>query len=547
MSDVNGNSSIDEVQAWLTKQLDEIKKLAEQAKENPSDELLTQAKTILNNAKTLVKEKDKVMSSENDPNRTGANNKFNTIITEMEKEVSTISSKNDTNINASMALSELMNDTTFQEIQEIEKQILYRKFYFPGGTPKLRVVGQGTNSKTDDFEYDQSLEGSDPFDHWDPRYLKEYITIAKQNGFHRNFIYYNGSDFNTINYSQAMEVLKKCVNWSTGKIDVEGGCDKYEVAGIIGGLMYFDKASSFVEETGIAGGSSSMFNRAYIINGDLVQPTIEKLANGLIQQSEKKFKEDNFGWMANNNKYAFDSAQYLTRWMELESKYNEYKEKVWKILEGTNALQLCTNNVNVTGNNITIQQEMSCMQTIADAENKTDESTTTSADDKGSVDSETDRTSSSTSTGGNSGGNSSGTSGGGSSGNSSGNSGSGGSSSGTSGGSSSGNGSSGTTGSGGSSSGTNGSGGNSESTPGGNLGGSTGSENTNGNDTETTDPSDDSITGNDHSINKIIIGVSIVFGLICVILIVCGAVYRRKKLKKSSGGSINCVNVSIHS
>ena len=373
MSDVNGNSSTEEISNWLNEKTKEIKDLLNEAETNPTDDLLTKAKTILNNAKALVKEKDKVMGDEKDPNRSSIKTQLDQIIIEMEKDVSSISAKNDTNINASIVLSQLMNDQTFQEIQEIEKQILYRKFYFPGGIPKLRVVGQGINKKTDDFEYDQSLEGSDPFDHWDPRYLKDYIAVAKQNGFHRNFIYYNGKEFKTMHFSQASEALKKCINWSTSKIDTDGACDKYEIAGIIGGLIYFDKVSSFVDETGLAGGKTSLFNRVYTYNGDLIIPIIEKIANGLIQQSEKNFKNNNFGWMTNDNKYAFDSAQFLKRWIELENEYNEYKEKVWKILEGTNALQLCTNNVNVTGNNITIQQEMLCMQTIAGKETEKDE------------------------------------------------------------------------------------------------------------------------------------------------------------------------------
>ena len=388
MSDVNGNSSMAEITTWLGNVNKEIQSLAAQAETNPSNETLNKAKTLLNNAKALVNEKIKVLEEEKNPNKAEISTMFSEVITEMDAVVSKIVAKNDTNNNASMALSELMNDKTFQEIQEIEKQVLYRKFYFPGGIPKLRVVGQGINKKTDDFEYDQSLEGSDPFDHWDPRYLKEYITEAQQNGFHRNFIYYNGTEFKTINFSQAAEVLKKCVNWSSGKIDTTGACDKNEVAGIIGGLMYFDKVSSFVEEMDIAGGSSSMFNRVYVYNGDLISPMIDKIANGLIQQSEENFKEKNYGWMANDNKYAFDSAQYLKKWVELENKYNEYKEKIWKILEGTNALQLCTNNVNVTGNNITIQQEMSCMQTIAGAETTEEETKKVEYDDKGHSESE---------------------------------------------------------------------------------------------------------------------------------------------------------------
>ena len=363
-ANISGNSTVEEIREWLNKQLIKMEELKNASENNPSDELLTEAKNILNNSTIIVNEKNKHLESENIPDRTTIIDEFNAILDNMSTIISVIESKNDTSKNAAMALSELLNDTTFQEIQEIEKQILYRKFYFPGGIPKLRIAGQGINKPNDDFEYDQSTDDIDPFDHWDPRYLNEYIVIAKQNGFHRNFIYYNGRDFNTINFSQAYEVLKNCVNWTTGKIDTTGSCDKYEVAGIIGGLLYFDKVTSFVEETKLAGGKTNIFNRVVLYNSDIIQPTVDKLANGLIQQSEKNFKNNNFGWMANNNKYAFDSAQYLSRWMELENQYNEYRERVWDILKDLNALQLCTNNVDVTGNNITIQQEMSCIQTI---------------------------------------------------------------------------------------------------------------------------------------------------------------------------------------
>lgn len=365
---ISGNSTVEEIREWLNKQLIKMEELKDTSENNPSDKLLTEAKNILNNSTTIVNEKYKHLESENIPDQKAIMDEFNAILDNMSTIVTVIESKNDTSKNAAMALSELLNDTTFQEIQEIEKQILYRKFYFPGGIPKLRIAGQGINKPNDDFEYDQSTGDVDPFDHWDPRYLNEYITIAKQNGFHRNFIYYNGRDFNTINFSQAYEVLKNCVNWTTGKIDTTGSCDKYEVVGIIGGLLYFDKVASFVEETKLAGGKTNIFNRVVLYNSDIIQPTVDKLANGLIQQSEKNFKNNNFGWMASNNKYAFDSAQYLSKWMELENQYNEYRERVWDILKNLNALQLCTNNVNVTGNNITIQQEMECIQTITDSD-----------------------------------------------------------------------------------------------------------------------------------------------------------------------------------
>lgn len=324
---------------------------------------LTNAKTLLNSSTSLFKTEEKNMSSEDVE-------KANKILTEMKKIVSEMDAKDDSKNSAAVALSQLMNDDTFNEIQEIEKQILYRRFYFPGGTPKLRVAGKGTNSPNDDFEYDQSTEGMDPFDHWDPRYLKDYIVVAKQNGFYKNFIYFDGyNTFKTINFSQARDALKNCVNLSTGKINNSGGCNKYEVAGIIAGLIYFDKVSSFID---FFGTNERLFKNIISVNADLIEPLIDELED-LTGQSKKEFKENNFGWMANNNAFSFDSAQYLSRWFELESKYNEYKDKVWKILENTNALQLCSNNVNVVGNNITIQQGLSCAQSISDGEKAKDE------------------------------------------------------------------------------------------------------------------------------------------------------------------------------
>lgn len=349
-------SKTEDVINKLNENLSEIENLSKE-----SD--LTKVKTMLNDSTTLFKTEEKNMSSEDVE-------KANKILTEMKKIVSEMDAKDDSKNSAAMALSQLMNDKTFNEIQEIEKQILYRRFYFPGGIPKLRIAGKGTNSPNDDFEYDQSTEGIDPFDHWDPRYLKDYIVVSKQNGFYKNFIYFDGyNKFKTINFSQAANILKKCVNWSTGKIDGDGACDKYEVAGIVAGLIYFDKVNSFIDFFGM---KETLFNKMVVVNGDLIEPLIDKLED-LTGQSKKEFIENNFGWMANDNSLSFDSAQYLKKWLELESKYEEYKEKVWKILENTNALQLCSNNVNVVGNNITIQQGLSCAQSISNGEKMKDE------------------------------------------------------------------------------------------------------------------------------------------------------------------------------
>ena len=376
MQGVSGNSTVDEIHRWLNNKLNELKAIEQEVNssgtKSPSSEIITEAQNIVNSAKLIISEKEKVMTEEGAENIKETITTFNDIVDEMNEVMSKLLYSSNTNESAAMALNKIMNDNTFQRIQEIEKQILYRRFYFPGGSPKLRVAGQGQNNPNDDFEYDQSTEGTDPFDHWDPRYLKEYVTIAKQQGFHRNFIYYDGEGYKSINFSQALEILRKCLNVTTGNIESSGACDKYVVTGVIGGLLYFDKLECFVEEMSF-GNMSLFMNKVNVINGDLINEAIDKLANGLIKQSMSNFIKNNYGWMSNSNDLAFDAAQYVKEWVALEAEYQKYKDEVWEILKSLNALELCTNNVDVTGNNITIQQEMNCVQKISDVQKKEEE------------------------------------------------------------------------------------------------------------------------------------------------------------------------------
>ena len=384
MQGVSGNSTVDEILRWLNNKLNELKAIEQEVNssgtKSPSSETITEAQNIVNSAKLIISEKEKVMTEEGASDIKETIGTFNDIVDEMGEVMSKLLYSSNTNESAAMALNKIMNDNTFQRIQEIEKQILYRRFYFPGGSPKLRVAGQGQNNPNDDFEYDQSTEGTDPFDHWDPRYLKEYVTIAKQQGFHRNFIYYDGEGYKSINFSQALEILRKCLNVTTGNIESNGACDKHVVAGVIAGLLYFDKLECFVEEMGF--GNASLFtNKVNVINGDLINEAIDKLANGLIKQSMSNFIKNNYGWMSNSNDLAFDAARYVKEWVALEAEYQKYKDEVWKILKSLNALELCTNNVDVTGNNITIQQEMNCVQKISDVQKKEEEEKAEGGDD----------------------------------------------------------------------------------------------------------------------------------------------------------------------
>ena len=132
-------------------------------------------------------------------------------------------------------------------------------------------------------------------------------------------------------------------------------------------MVYFDKVDAFLDETRLGGGNKRKFNDVInSVSADIDTGTKKLVA--YIKQSKNDFIDKNYGWMAYSNDFAFDAAELLPEWLELQKKYDEYKERMWNILSGINALQVCTNNVNVTGNNITVNQAMSCVQTIQNSD-----------------------------------------------------------------------------------------------------------------------------------------------------------------------------------
>lgn len=360
-------SEEDNLLTWLNEQYETMLHLVE-SDTFVSTDAITQTTEIITSAKKNVKwvleglklEKDR------DDDIMKYETIYNDILNMMEDVLVRMKSKSTQGTDAANAISLLMNDDTFKRIQELEKQILYRSFYFPGGNVQKLVRGVG-DSESVEWIYDQIPSGEyNMFARWDPRYNDDYIAQAKQQGFHRNFLYYNNNtnDMEPINYAQANTILSQCINWTTGKISSEGSCDKMLVAGIIGGLVYFDKSKSFMDETG---NPSALFNRVYLNNNDLIQPTITKLTN-LIGQTEKNFTSNNYGYSAEDRKYTFDGAKYVAEWIELEDKYTAFKQKIWTLLQGIGALNMCTNNISGTFvGNITIDQEMSCVQTIMDS------------------------------------------------------------------------------------------------------------------------------------------------------------------------------------
>ena len=81
----------------------------------------------------------------------------------------------------------MLNKDVLDKLEKIDKELVYRRFYFPGGTPKLYM--KGDQADTNEIHYVQdNTDGG-----FDPRFIKDYIAEAKQNGFHRHVIVYNPS------------------------------------------------------------------------------------------------------------------------------------------------------------------------------------------------------------------------------------------------------------------------------------------------------------------------------------------------------------------
>lgn len=252
----------------------------------------------------------------------------------------------------------LLNDDMFKEISKIERAILFRQFYFPGGVPVLLNI--------------EGKAKSDVFTHWDPRYLEEYIIEAKQNGFHRHFLYYDGLRVNTINFYDASEIITKCIK--NNVVQNNDVCKPFNVISILSGLRYMNKIESFISEYGRKLNVSVSDVLTILDNSSNVADKCDEAVMNIVKQSSDEFINENVGWQADDIKYAFDVYEYAQRWNECQVKYMEFKDKLWNILSKTNALNICSNvNTSINVGDVTLQQAITCTQQIGDIVNRGDD------------------------------------------------------------------------------------------------------------------------------------------------------------------------------
>lgn len=254
----------------------------------------------------------------------------------------------------------MLDNGALARLEEIEKFIFYRQFYFPGGVPVLRISGEG-QSKPGFYEYDQIKGERYVLDDWDPRYIEEYITQAKQNGFHRHFLYFDGLEINTISFDNAYTKLYFALEDDHFKKEYAD-----EAYGIIGGMLYMDKLKYFFDEYSEKFGMTAKeFEQIAKIYGKTITDRCQTQLQRLTGQSPKDFVNKNYGWYSQDMKFAFDVKQYAKEWEEKQAEYNEYKNKIWQLLQKTQNLNLCTNRTSgINIGNVNIQQSMNCAMQI---------------------------------------------------------------------------------------------------------------------------------------------------------------------------------------
>jgi hypothetical protein len=271
----------------------------------------------------------------------------------------------------------LMEGGILTKISDLERDILYRSFYFPGGIPRLIKPGIGVDTST--VKYDNIMGNRDIFSRFDPRYIEDYIAQARQHGFHKNFLFFNGSNIEHSDFAGARIALRSAIDFTTGEyLGETDTASIYKVYGIISGIEFMDKRSSFIEEYATALGITTNGWKKTLLNGDRYVSQCYLKMGDFIGQTKDEFISNDFGIsIGNNRKDLWFAGDLMQEWESLQVKYEEYKNRVWEILKNIDALNMCSNITSgVYVGTPTITQQLQCAQQISEtaqesiAENK---------------------------------------------------------------------------------------------------------------------------------------------------------------------------------
>lgn len=282
------------------------------------------------------------------------------------------------------------------KIENMEKELTFRRFYFPGCDMRLRIQGKGIDTATVRYSKDKLVS-------FDPRYMEEYIKYANGSNssssagsgdFYQWMIRYDHNSKTTIqlDFDNAFELIQNYYD-NSGKMKsiFEKDENAYlTVCSVFGALKYFNKLESckfngqllypgfieYVDQRGKRNSSydittlrSDNFEKFMSANASKINMCINKLED-LTGQSMYNFINKDNGYFA-PERLAFGlNKDWFTVWNSYQQQYQDYKNKVWQILKDKQSLQICVNRDNsinqvAQGGEMTLTQMNNCVQNIS--------------------------------------------------------------------------------------------------------------------------------------------------------------------------------------
>lgn len=254
---------------------------------------------------------------------------------------------------------------------ELDRQLGYRRFYFPGADLRLYVEGNGTD--TDTIHY----VGKVTAPNYDPRYEREYITECHQYGLHKHMLVWNGHQFHPMSYADVQAYFKN--NWISSETKeylrnygILGATERQEVAhelsAVYASLDYFNKWEDFEED--YPGYGRDRMTDAMEWYSDYIDTETDRLV-GFIGQNPRKFVSNDYGFEAPLT-LAFDADKFVAEYNANKQRFDEYKERLWEYLSQVKDLMVCANVVNANvqqsgTSNLNINQANSCIKKMEGA------------------------------------------------------------------------------------------------------------------------------------------------------------------------------------
>ena len=288
-----------------------------------------------------------------------------------------------------------LNNDTITKMEAIDRQLTYRRFYFPGTTIKLKIEVSDASKydDTSEIEYVEEQWDSSVFD---PRYIKSYIEMARQYGFEKHVIRPEENSFKEASFADIKRILDDHIDlynddntyrylfYNPSATSNEKEKIKSRVLGAFAAMSYFNKWEAFYKQyrDDIEKSDIQMISEFY---KKQINKEIYKIED-LVGQSIEEFIENDYGFLA-PIQYAFDAAQYISEYNKYEQEYIEYRDKLWDILSKCDAISIAGNRISGTfvatgGSNINLTQMNELEQSLREAQTAIEQAPTTEPSDE---------------------------------------------------------------------------------------------------------------------------------------------------------------------